>query len=143
MHSNPWNKWNRRNKKSAFNYVWFYNGYFFCSNVTISSSARKWLRSPEFDVRQWTDEELLLMLETMFVELHLPQRFSICLSTLRNFIFEVYCNYNEVPFHNFKHCFCVTQMVRINNAGKFIMLHLYFGYLRALRTIYSYFFLSI
>jgi len=37
------------------------------SDVTVSSSVREWLRSPAFDARQWEDEELLLMLQTMFV----------------------------------------------------------------------------
>lgn len=81
------------------------------SDVTISSSVREWLRSPAFDARQWEDEELLLMLQTMFVELDLPEKFNIPLPILRNFLYEVYNNYNEVPFHNFRHCFCVAQMV--------------------------------
>lgn len=51
------------------------------------------------------------MLQTMFVELDLPQKFNIPLYVLRNFLYEVYINYNEVPFHNFRHCFCVAQMV--------------------------------
>lgn len=53
------------------------------------------------------------MLQTMFVELDLPQKFNIPLPILRNFLYEVYNNYNEVPFHNFRHCFCVAQMVNI------------------------------
>lgn len=81
--------------------------------MTVSSSVREWLRSPAFDARQWEDEELLLMLQTMFVELDLPQKFNIPLPILRNFLYEVYNNYNEVPFHNFRHCFCVAQMVSL------------------------------
>lgn len=80
-------------------------------DVTVSSSVREWLRSPAFDARQWEDEELLLMLQTMFVDLELPQKFNIPLPILRNFLYEVYNNYNEVPFHNFRHCFCVAQMM--------------------------------
>lgn len=53
------------------------------------------------------------MLQTMFVELDLPEKFNISLPILRNFLYEVYNNYNEVPFHNFRHCFCVAQMVNI------------------------------
>lgn len=83
------------------------------SDVAISSSVCEWLRSPAFDARQWEDEELLLMLQTMFVELGLPEKFNISLPILRNFLYEVYNNYNEVPFHNFRHCFCVAQMVNI------------------------------
>lgn len=80
-------------------------------DVSMSSSVRQWLRSPGFDARQWEDEELLLMLQTMFVELDLLEKFAIPMSTLRNFLYEVYNNYNEVPFHNFRHCFCVAQMM--------------------------------
>ncbi|XP_039301992.1 uncharacterized protein LOC105197537 isoform X2 [Solenopsis invicta] len=80
-------------------------------DVTVSSNVREWLRSPAFDARQWEDEELLLMLQTMFIELNLPQKFNIPLPILRNFLYEVYNNYNEVPFHNFRHCFCVAQMM--------------------------------
>ncbi|XP_076754326.1 phosphodiesterase 9 isoform X1 [Xylocopa sonorina] len=80
-------------------------------DVSVSSSVRECLRSPAFDARQWEDEELLLMLQTMFVELDLPQKFNIPLPILRNFLYEVYNNYNEVPFHNFRHCFCVAQMM--------------------------------
>ncbi|XP_033322464.2 phosphodiesterase 9 [Megalopta genalis] len=102
-------------------------------DVSVSSSVREWLRSPAFDARQWEDEELLLMLQTMFVELDLPQKFNIPLPILRNFLYEVYNNYNEVPFHNFRHCFCVAQMMyaiawavdlpsRIGNLEVFILI---------------------
>ncbi|XP_063988924.1 uncharacterized protein Pde9 isoform X1 [Diachasmimorpha longicaudata] len=80
-------------------------------DVSLSQSVSQWLRSPAFDVGQWKDEELLLMLQTMFVELELLEKFDIPMSTLRNFLYEVYNNYNAVPFHNFRHCFCVAQMM--------------------------------
>lgn len=85
--------------------------FFGICDMAMSPSVRECLRSPAFDARQWEDEELLLMLQTMFVELDLPQKFNIPLSVLRNFLYEVYINYNEVPFHNFRHCFCVAQMM--------------------------------
>lgn len=84
---------------------------FIYSDVTISSSIREWLRSPTFDSWQWEDEELLTLLQSIFFDLDLLHKFNIPLATLRNFIYEVYNNYNEVSFHNFRHCFCVTQMV--------------------------------
>ena len=31
--------------------------------------------------------------------------------TLLNWLFKIYTKYNHVPFHNFKHCFMVSQMV--------------------------------
>lgn len=33
------------------------------------------------------------------------------MSTLQSWLYEIYKNYNIVPFHNFKHCFMVAQMV--------------------------------
>ena len=54
---------------------------------------------------------MLLLLQQMFVDLNLTKRFSVELDTLRRFLFRVFENYNVVPFHNFRHGFCVTQMV--------------------------------
>lgn len=50
-------------------------------------------------------------MQTMFIELNLVETFSISHLTLREWLYEVYKHYNEVPFHNFRHCFCVAQMV--------------------------------
>lgn len=81
------------------------------SDSEISDSVKQWLRMPTFDSRQWEDEELLLFLQQMYIDYDLCSKFAIDINTLRNFLFEAYKNYNEVPFHNFRHCFCVTQMV--------------------------------
>ncbi|XP_051154115.1 uncharacterized protein LOC127277220 isoform X3 [Leptopilina boulardi] len=85
--------------------------FFNMCDVALSTNVREWLKSSSFDAQQWEDEELLLMLQTMFVELEILEKFNISLTTLRNFLYEVYNNYNEVPFHNFRHCFCVAQMM--------------------------------
>ncbi|XP_045472165.1 high affinity cGMP-specific 3',5'-cyclic phosphodiesterase 9A [Harmonia axyridis] len=77
----------------------------------VSDSIRQWLRLPTFDASPWEDEELLLLLQTMFLEFDLCSKFAIDISTLRNFLYEAYKNYNDVPFHNFRHSFCVTQMM--------------------------------
>lgn len=77
----------------------------------MSDAVRQWLRMPTFDCRQWEDEELLLLLQQMFLDLDLCSKFAININVLRNFLYEAYKNYNEVPFHNFRHCFCVAQMV--------------------------------
>lgn len=87
---------------------------FFCSDTEVSDRVRQWIRMPTFDCRPWEDEEVLLLLQQMFLDLGLCSRFGIELKTLRTFIFEVYKNYNDVPFHNFRHCFCVAQMVIIH-----------------------------
>lgn len=71
------------------------------------------LRLPAFDSYEWEDAEVLQLMQTMFTELNLIQQFNIPLSTLREWLYEVYKYYNDVPFHNFRHCFCVAQMVCI------------------------------
>ncbi|KAF2902657.1 hypothetical protein ILUMI_03530, partial [Ignelater luminosus] len=80
-------------------------------DAQVSDSVRQWLRMPTFDSRQWEDEELLLLLQQMYLDLDLCSKFAININILRNFLYEVYKNYNEVPFHNFRHCFCVAQML--------------------------------
>uniref|UniRef100_A0A1Y1K8A9 Phosphodiesterase n=2 Tax=Photinus pyralis TaxID=7054 RepID=A0A1Y1K8A9_PHOPY len=80
-------------------------------DAQVSDSVREWLRMPTFDSRQWEDEELLLLLQQMYLDLDFCSKFAININTLRTFLYEVYKNYNEVPFHNFRHCFCVAQML--------------------------------
>jgi hypothetical protein len=65
----------------------------------------------DFDCSEWSDEEILLLMQHMYLHFDFPTKYNICMTTLRNFLFQVYKNYNEVPFHNFRHSFCVTQMV--------------------------------
>lgn len=88
-----------------------------CSEESISEEVRQCLRLPSFDCSDWQDEEILLLMQFMFLDFDLPIKFNIDMNTLRNFLFQVYKNYNEVPFHNFRHCFCVSQMV--NNVYTF------------------------
>ncbi|CAH2013296.1 unnamed protein product [Acanthoscelides obtectus] len=66
---------------------------------------------PTFDARPWEDEELLLLLQQMYLDHDFCSKFAIDIQTLRNFLYEAYKNYNDVPFHNFRHCFCVAQML--------------------------------
>lgn len=55
---------------------------------------------------------MLVLLQVMFTDLEFLTALQIELAVLQNFLFEVYRHYNSIPFHNFRHCFCVTQMVR-------------------------------
>ena len=79
--------------------------------MTLTEEIRRCLRMPTFDNWQWEDEEILLLLQQMYVDLDLARKFDIDLDVLRKFLCQVYMNYNEVPFHNFQHCFTVSQMV--------------------------------
>ncbi|XP_049769381.1 high affinity cGMP-specific 3',5'-cyclic phosphodiesterase 9A [Schistocerca cancellata] len=80
-------------------------------DASVSAEVRARLRQPTFDGCQWEDEEVLLLLQLMYTDLELHTRFAIELPVLRRFLYEVYNNYNEVPFHNFRHSFCVAQMM--------------------------------
>lgn len=54
---------------------------------------------------------MLVLVQQMFIDLELTSKFGIKIETLQEYLFEIYSNYNEVPFHNFHHAFAVTQMV--------------------------------
>lgn len=78
---------------------------------TLSDEIKSALRLPAFDSYEWQDEDVLFLMQTMFIDTGLVEKFNIPLATLREWLYEVYKHYNAVPFHNFRHCFCVAQMV--------------------------------
>ncbi|XP_069927894.1 high affinity cGMP-specific 3',5'-cyclic phosphodiesterase 9A isoform X4 [Oryctolagus cuniculus] len=69
------------------------------------------LRRPTFDVWLWEPSEMLSCLEHMFHDLGLVRDFCINPITLRRWLLCVHDNYRNNPFHNFRHCFCVAQMM--------------------------------
>ncbi|XP_035533285.1 high affinity cGMP-specific 3',5'-cyclic phosphodiesterase 9A-like [Morone saxatilis] len=92
------------------------------SSLQVTEEVREHLKTPIFDNcttlspvcgvnRQWEEAEMLVLLQVMFTDLEFLTAFHIKLEVLQNFLFEVYCHYNSIPFHNFRHCFCVTQMM--------------------------------
>lgn len=81
---------------------------------TLSEEIKAALRLPAFDSYEWEDEDVLHLMQTMFIDMGLVDKFNIPVATLREWLYEVYKHYNAVPFHNFRHCFCVAQMVRTN-----------------------------
>lgn len=78
---------------------------------TFSDDVKAALRLPSFDCYEFDDYEILHLMETMFIELNFIEKFHISPVRLREWLYEVYKHYNDVPFHNFRHCFCVSQMV--------------------------------
>lgn len=76
-----------------------------------TEETKEALKTSLFDCSPLSDGDILALLEWMFHDFGLPDKFHIDTRTLRAFLYEVYKNYNEVPFHNFRHGFCVTQMV--------------------------------
>lgn len=81
------------------------------SNAELTDETRNLLRKPSFDNWQWEDAEMLYLLQQMYKDLNLMEIFNIETPLLQNFLFEVFRNYNATPFHNFRHAFCVTQMM--------------------------------
>ncbi|XP_065366038.1 high affinity cGMP-specific 3',5'-cyclic phosphodiesterase 9A isoform X2 [Calliphora vicina] len=77
----------------------------------FSEEVRHALRFPAFDSYDWGDADIIHLMQTMFVELGFIEKFNLPIDTLREWLYEVYKHYNEVPFHNFRHCFCVAQMM--------------------------------
>ncbi|XP_031438039.1 high affinity cGMP-specific 3',5'-cyclic phosphodiesterase 9A isoform X2 [Clupea harengus] len=81
------------------------------STLEVSEEVRQYLKTPTFDNWQWEDAEIMVLLQVMYVDLDFISTFNIELEVLQQFLYEVYRRYNNIPFHNFKHCFCVTQMM--------------------------------
>ncbi|TPX36125.1 hypothetical protein SmJEL517_g01478 [Synchytrium microbalum] len=77
---------------------------------TYSAEVMEALKNPGFDVWKYNKTELIGLFEVMYEEFKLFDRFKIDPVVFRRFIAGVSEGYNDNPFHNFKHCFCVTQM---------------------------------
>ena len=69
------------------------------------------IKKPTFDVWKYKENELIYIILEMFKDLGLLDTFKIDRPTLIRFLAAVKRSYNPNPFHNFRHCFCVTQMV--------------------------------
>ncbi|XP_076451771.1 high affinity cGMP-specific 3',5'-cyclic phosphodiesterase 9A-like isoform X2 [Babylonia areolata] len=81
------------------------------SKVQLTWEVREQLKKPTFDNWQWDDSEMLILLRQMFLDLGLVAKFNIQMPVLLKWLFKIYTKYNHVPFHNFKHCFMVSQMM--------------------------------
>ncbi|KAK3596452.1 hypothetical protein CHS0354_015924 [Potamilus streckersoni] len=78
---------------------------------TLSQETIDYLKKPTFDIWHWEPNEMLSLLEHMYHDLELVQEFNINPITLKRWLLCVQENYRNNPFHNFRHCFCVTQMM--------------------------------
>ncbi|CAB1328666.1 unnamed protein product [Coregonus sp. 'balchen'] len=81
------------------------------NSLEVSEEVRQYLKTPTFDNWQWEDAEIMVLLQVMYTDLDFIATFNIEPEVLHQFLYEVYKRYNNIPFHNFKHCFCVTQMM--------------------------------
>jgi len=83
------------------------------NKYVLTTETKDALKTPQFDVWQWEPNEMLSLLEEMFHELGLVDELEIHPSTLKRFLLRVQENYRNNPFHNFRHAFCVTQMMYV------------------------------
>ncbi|KAM8855860.1 high affinity cGMP-specific 3',5'-cyclic phosphodiesterase 9A isoform 2-T3 [Spinachia spinachia] len=65
--------------------------------------------TPRRDVPSYP--KMLSCLEHMYHDLGLVKEFNINPITLKRWLLCIHDNYKNNPFHNFRHCFCVTQMM--------------------------------
>lgn len=77
----------------------------------FSENVYEELTKSTFDIWKYTEDELLHLMGQMFIGLDLLEHFQIDEIKLKNFLIMIRKCYNNNPFHNFKHSFCVTHMV--------------------------------
>ncbi|CAH8454446.1 unnamed protein product [Heterobilharzia americana] len=78
---------------------------------TLTQSTIDLLKKPTFDIWHWEPNEMLALLEHMYNELGVVAEFNINPLTLKRWLLCIQANYRNNPFHNFRHCFCVAQMM--------------------------------
>ncbi|KAI8809784.1 hypothetical protein BJ742DRAFT_803675 [Cladochytrium replicatum] len=84
---------------------------FASAHTQFSAAELEHMKDPTFDVLKYSEDQLILLFEEMFIELGLLSTFKIDVGVLRRFLRCIQVGYNANPFHNFRHCFCVTQMM--------------------------------
>ncbi|XP_076866764.1 high affinity cGMP-specific 3',5'-cyclic phosphodiesterase 9A isoform X2 [Brachyhypopomus gauderio] len=78
---------------------------------TLSQETIEALKKPTFDVWHWEHNEMLSCLEYMYHDLGLVKEFNMNPITVKRWLLAIQENYRDNPFHNFRHCFCVSQMM--------------------------------
>ncbi|XP_059172055.1 high affinity cGMP-specific 3',5'-cyclic phosphodiesterase 9A-like [Physella acuta] len=105
--------WHKKSspRKMEMHHKKVYERFMKFTKVHVSDEVRRELRKQSFDNWQWDDPEMLILLRQMYIDLNLITKLNIDMNVLHEWLYEVYRNYNIVPFHNFKHCFMVAQMM--------------------------------
>uniref|UniRef100_H2YGD4 High affinity cGMP-specific 3',5'-cyclic phosphodiesterase 9A n=1 Tax=Ciona savignyi TaxID=51511 RepID=H2YGD4_CIOSA len=83
----------------------------FSENEKSNRQSIAQLRLSTFDVWQYEHKQLIQYIIAMFKDLHILDALGITVSRLRDWLLAVEQNYRNVQFHNFRHAFCVTQMM--------------------------------
>mgnify|MGYP002715710600 CR=1 FL=1 len=82
------------------------------------------LYSLNFDDFSLDDDEMVLGAASMFLQLGLVKRFIIEKTTLYRFLITVKKNYRDVPYHNWRHAFNVSQVMFAILMVSLIFIHL-------------------
>ncbi|XP_074653983.1 high affinity cGMP-specific 3',5'-cyclic phosphodiesterase 9A-like isoform X4 [Tubulanus polymorphus] len=106
-----WNKKDNSKKNFKEHYIRVFEKFRKLSQVQVTDEVREYLRRPTFDNWQWDDSEMLILLQQMYIDLGFIKKYNIEIPVLQRWLYEIYTHYNPVPFHNFKHCFMVSQMM--------------------------------
>lgn len=77
----------------------------------FSNETLKYLKTPSFDVWKWNSAEMLNLIRCMINEFNICEELNINHESLDQFLLEVRETYRDNPFHNFRHAFCVIQMM--------------------------------
>lgn len=77
----------------------------------FSKETYQYLRTPNFNVWKWTESEMLCLIFHMYLDLDILSSMDICHEAMEQFILAVKSTYRNNPFHNFRHAFCVVQML--------------------------------
>ncbi|XP_023347642.1 high affinity cGMP-specific 3',5'-cyclic phosphodiesterase 9A isoform X3 [Eurytemora carolleeae] len=80
---------------------------------SLSEGTKLALKTLQFDIWQWEPDKIIFLLEEMYIDLGLMEEFNIPEETMKRFLLRVKDSYRDVPFHNFRHSFCVTQMMYV------------------------------
>lgn len=71
----------------------------------------EYLKTPSFDVWKWNNSEMLNLIYHMFRDLNILEDLDINPELMEQYLLAVQATYRDNPFHNFRHAFCVTQMM--------------------------------
>ncbi|KAF6774202.1 hypothetical protein AHF37_06224 [Paragonimus kellicotti] len=112
-------------RMARFEYERVCRQYFSLRTIPIPEKVQRALSLHTFNNWLHSDAQLLNFIRFMFVDLSLPEVCGFPVDVLECWLLVLYGRYNDVPFHNFKHAFAVTQMMY--SLIKIAQLHLCFS----------------
>jgi high affinity cGMP-specific 3',5'-cyclic phosphodiesterase 9 len=81
----------------------------------ITPNVYEELKTTKLDIWKFSEYELIQLMLHIFKDTKLQEGLNIGDECILTFLNACRKSYNKNPFHNFQHCFCVTQMVKNSN----------------------------